>query len=29
MCRYHFFLYDQEDMMPEAERIHCILKGNR
>lgn len=21
------FLYDQEDMMPEAERIHCILKG--
>lgn len=22
-----FFLYDQEDMMPEAERIHCILKG--
>lgn len=22
-----FFLYDQENMMPEAERIHCILKG--
>lgn len=22
-----FFLYDQEDTMPETERIHCILKG--
>ncbi len=22
-----FFLYDQEDAMPEAERIHCILEG--
>lgn len=22
-----FFLYDQEDMVPEVERIQCILKG--
>lgn len=22
-----FFLYDQTDMMPETERIHCILEG--
>lgn len=22
-----FILYAQEDMMPETERIHCILKG--
>lgn len=22
-----FFLYDQEDIMPEAEQIYCILKG--
>lgn len=22
-----FFLYDQADIMPEAERIHCILEG--
>jgi transcriptional regulator with XRE-family HTH domain len=22
-----FFLYDQADIMPEAEKIHCILEG--
>lgn len=22
-----FLMYDQNDMMPEAEQIHCILKG--
>lgn len=27
MYRYPSLLYDQEDMMPETERIYCILKG--